>query len=77
MKKKSKDILLTPCARHGIMNEKGGVNYMTKDMERFTLRLPKWLKGELEKTSDNLCVSLNAVVIQILRDWVDNRPKAG
>lgn len=48
---------------------------MTKDMERFTLRLPKWLKGELEKTSDSLCVSLNAVVIQILRDWVDNQQR--
>lgn len=44
---------------------------MTKEVDRFTLRLPKRLKFKLELHSDQMCVSLNALVIQILRDWAD------
>lgn len=44
---------------------------MTKEMERFTLRLPKRLKSKLELHSDQMCVSLNALLIQILWDWAD------
>ena len=50
---------------------KGGVNGMTREMERFTLRLPKQLKSQLEAHSDRMCMSLNALLIQILREWAD------
>jgi len=42
---------------------------MTKEAERFTLRLTPELKGVLEATRKRLGVSLNALVLQILWDW--------
>ncbi|MBU5627746.1 hypothetical protein KQI82_12580 [Oscillibacter sp. MSJ-2] len=69
MKKKSKDTVLTPESRRAIMHMKGGVNNMTNETERFTLRITKELKHQLETTRKRMGVSLNALVLQILWDW--------
>ena len=44
---------------------------MTKDVERFTLRIPRNIKSQLQMCSNDLCVSLNAFIVQILRDWAE------
>lgn len=59
------------------MNKKGGVKNMTRETERFTLRLTKKLKEQLDKSGKRMGVSLNALVVQILWDWVAENPKAG
>ncbi len=64
---------MTPKIRRGIMNKKGGVNNMTKEMERFTLRLPANLKVQLEACSKEMGISLNSLVIQLLWDSVERR----
>lgn len=57
------------------MSMKGGVKHMTKELERFTLRLSKHTKEQLEKQSKTMCISLNALVSQILWDWVKQQEK--
>lgn len=42
---------------------------MTNDVSRFTLRITKELKTQLEQTSLNMGISLNSLVVQILWDW--------
>ena len=62
---------MTPNIRRDIIYKKGGVNYMTKEIERFTLRLPKGLKSKLEARSREMGVSLNSLVIQFLWDGIE------
>ena len=75
MKKKSKDTALTPKARRAIMHNKGGVKKMTKETERFTLRLTGGLKAQLDESRKRMGVSLNALVVQILWDWTERQSK--
>ena len=77
MKEKCKDTVLTPKERRAIMNEKGGVKNMTKEAERFTLRLTGELKEQLDESRKRMGVSLNALVVQILWDWIENRENKG
>ena len=44
---------------------------MSKETTRFTLRLPKETKQRLEKESTEIGVSLNALVVQVLWEWVN------
>lgn len=46
---------------------------MTEEAMRFTLRIKPDLKERLEKCSKNMGVSLNALVVQILWNWVEYR----
>ncbi len=50
---------------------------MTNNAERFTLRITKELKCQLEARRKQIGVSLNALVIQILWDWVKKNELAG
>lgn len=51
---------------------------MTKETERFTLRLTGKLKNQLDKNRKNIGISLNALVVQILWEWVERQErKAG
>lgn len=75
MKEKSKDTVLTPNARRAIMAMKGGVRDMTKEAERFTLRLTGELKKRLDESRKRMGVSLNALVVQILWDWTEHQIK--
>lgn len=43
--------------------------------ERFTLRIPSALMLELKQTSANTGVSVNALILQILWDWLKRQPK--
>lgn len=43
---------------------------MTKETERFTLRLTKELKEKLDERRKYMGVSLNALVVQILWNWI-------
>lgn len=46
---------------------------MTKDARsRFTLRLPQNLMRCVCRESENVGVSINAVILQILWDWYQN-----
>lgn len=50
---------------------------MTKDArERFTFRMPAKLMTMLKTESNELGVSLNALILQILWDWVDKHGSA-
>ena len=49
---------------------KGGVNEMTNDAVRFTLRITKAIKQQLNNRSQQMGISVNSLVIQILWDWV-------
>ena len=40
---------------------------------RFTFRLPNPLFQQLKKRSDDLGVSVNALILQILWDWKENK----
>ncbi len=52
----------------------GDVNYMTKDArKRFTFRLPGSLFDNLKKEADKQGLSLNAMILQILWEWVKKR----
>lgn len=42
---------------------------MTKEAERFTLRLTAELKERLDENRKRMGVSLNALVVQILWEW--------
>lgn len=64
---------MTPKARHDIIDKKGGVNNMTKETERFTLRLTSELKKQLDENRKHMGISLNALVVQILWDWVKHQ----
>lgn len=75
MEKKSKDTVLTPDARRDMINQKGGVSGMTKESERFTLRLTRELKERLDESRKHMGVSLNALVVQILWDWAEPQRK--
>lgn len=57
------------------MNKKGGVKNMTKETERFTLRLTKELKEQLNESKKRMGLSVNALVIQILSEWLENHSK--
>ncbi len=46
---------------------------MTKEAERFTLRLTGELKEQLDGSRKRMGVSLNALVVQILWEWVNER----
>lgn len=47
---------------------------MKKDTrERFTLRLPSELMNSLREDAENIGVSVNALILQILRSWADNQ----
>lgn len=48
---------------------------MTKEAERFTLRLTGELKEQLDKNRKRMGVSLNALVVQILWDWAERQGK--
>ena len=50
---------------------------MTKDTrKRFTFRMPKELHNELEKEARKQGTSINALILQILWEWVeDNEQK--
>lgn len=43
---------------------------MTNDAVRFTLRITKALKQQLNNRSQQMGISVNSLVIQILWDWV-------
>ena len=44
---------------------------MTKETERFTLRLSGELKAQLDRIRKRMGISLNALVVQILWDWAN------
>ena len=46
---------------------------MTKETERFTLRLSRELKERLDDNRKRMGVSLNALVLQILWDWTNKQ----
>lgn len=46
---------------------------MTTETARFTLRLSGELKERLDESRKHLGVSLNALVVQILWDWVEKQ----
>lgn len=46
---------------------------MTKETERFTLRLTGELKGQLDENRKRMGISLNALVVQILWDWAERQ----
>lgn len=46
---------------------------MTKEAERFTLRLTGELKERLDEDRKRMGVSLNALVVQILWEWVNEK----
>lgn len=46
---------------------------MTKDTERFTLRMTKELKERLDESRKQRGMSLNALVVQILWEWQESR----
>lgn len=48
---------------------------MTKDAERFTLRLTGELKELLDENRKRMGVSLNALVVQILWEWTESRKR--
>lgn len=53
------------------MTREGGVNNMTYDeRQRFTLRLPTKLFDCLGKKATETGVPLNALILQILWEWV-------
>ena len=55
---------------------KGGVKYMTNnDIKRFTFRIPQDLHIALKKEAERMNVSLNALILQILRDWLEKQEK--
>ena len=64
---------MTPKLRRAIMTKKGGVKDMTKEAERFTLRMTGELKEQLDKVRKLMGVSLNALLVQILWEWVDKQ----
>lgn len=43
---------------------------MTNDINRFTLRLPRQLFEKVKAEADQIGVSCNALILQILWDWV-------
>lgn len=43
---------------------------MTKDIVRFTFRLPKTLLETYKKTAKELGVSTNALMLQALWEWI-------
>ena len=45
------------------------------DFSKYTLRLPIPLKSKLTDTSQNIGISLNALILQILWDFVNNSDK--
>lgn len=66
---------MTLKARHDIMCKKGGVNNMTKEAKRFTLRLTGELKEQLDESRKRMGISLNSLVVQILWDWAERQGK--
>ena len=45
---------------------------MKKDTrERFTLRLPSELMKKLQEEANDLGISLNALILQVLWEWAD------
>lgn len=48
---------------------------MTKEAERFTLRLTRELKEQLDENRKRMGVSLNALVVQILWEWAERQGK--
>ncbi len=48
---------------------------MTKETGRFTLRLTGELKEQLDESRKRMGVSLNALVVQILWEWVERQGK--
>ena len=45
----------------------------SEEKVRFTFRLPNHLFQQIKSQSDNLGVSINALMLQILWDWVGNQ----
>nr|DAJ90250.1 MAG TPA: repressor [Bacteriophage sp.] len=45
---------------------------MTKDVERFTFRIPKKLLDIIRNNASEKGVSVNALILQILWDWTEN-----
>lgn len=43
---------------------------MTKETERFTLRLTSELKNQLDESRKHMGISLNALLVQILWEWL-------
>ncbi len=49
---------------------------MTKDLrKRFTFRLPSDLFADLKSEAEKQGLSLNAVILKILWDWVEEKRK--
>lgn len=46
---------------------------MTNEVCRFTLRISKELKEQLEKRSREVGISLNSMVVIILNNWVQKQ----
>jgi predicted HicB family RNase H-like nuclease len=44
---------------------------MTHEMDRFTLRITKELKDQLQANGKKMGLSLNSLVVQILWAWVE------
>lgn len=68
---------MTPKIRHDNIKEKGGVKNMTKEAERFTLRLTGELKKQLDESRKHMGISLNALVVQVLWDWAEHHKQGG
>lgn len=57
------------------MNTKGSdvKNMIKDDRARFTLRTPKKLFDFLQNNADELGVSTNALIVQILWEWLKDK----
>ena len=55
---------------------KCGVKYMMNDgMKRFTFRISQDLHTALKEEAEKMNVSLNALILQILREWLEKQEK--
>ena len=63
---------MTPHARRDNIHMKGGVKYMTKyERVRFTFRLPDSLMSKLKDEAKSKNVSVNALILKILWEWLE------
>lgn len=69
---------MTSKSGYVILLKGGDVNYMTKDVrKRFTFRLPDSLFDNLKKEADKQGLSLNALILQILWNWIKENKQTG
>lgn len=48
---------------------------MTKDLQRFTFRLPKALLDNVKEEAKIIGISANALILQILWEWANNEKR--